>query len=154
MRVTLLCVARRPSGWEGAAAAEYLKRLTGKLSIECRDLAPGGASLASAERREREARAILGALPAGGTAVALDERGEAWSTQQLADKLAQWRMDDRHVTFVIGGADGLADTVRAAAAGSWSLSRLTLPHQLARVIVLEQLYRASAILAQHPYHRA
>lgn len=154
MRLTLLCVSRRPSAWVAAAGAEYLKRLQGRLDFQVRELAPAQAS-DPAQQRRREGEEILRAVAvASGALIALDERGSAWSTAELAERLARWQTESRHVTLAIGGAEGLADEVRAAAAQVWSLSRLTLPHQLARVVVIEQVYRAWSLLNHHPYHRA
>jgi 23S rRNA (pseudouridine1915-N3)-methyltransferase len=106
------------------------------------------------EQRQREAETILKAVPAGARLVALDERGLAWSTAELANELAAWRDEARDVALVIGGAEGLAESLRQSAARCWSLSRLTLPHQFARVLVIEQIYRAYSLLNNHPYHRA
>lgn len=152
MRLTLLCVSRRPSAWVAAAGAEYLKRLQGKLDFQVRELSPAQAA-DPAQQRRREGEEILRAV-AGGALIALDERGSAWSTAELAERLDRWQTEYRHVTLAIGGAEGLADEVRAAAQHVWSLSRLTLPHQLARVVVIEQVYRAWSLLNHHPYHRA
>ncbi len=89
----------------------------------------------------------------GTVTVALDERGQPWTTRELADHLARWRDEALDVTFVIGSADGLAEPVKRSAAAVVSLSALTLPHGLVRVILAEQLYRAASLLAGHPYHR-
>jgi 23S rRNA (pseudouridine1915-N3)-methyltransferase len=153
MRLHLLCVSRRPAAWVSAATDEYLKRLHGKLDFQCREFAPPHAANAE-QQRTREAELVLKAVPAGALLCALDARGEAWSTTDLAGRLERWPQTYKDAVFVIGGAEGLAPTLRAAAACIWSLSRLTLPHQLARVIVVEQIYRAWSLLHHHPYHRA
>jgi 23S rRNA (pseudouridine1915-N3)-methyltransferase len=153
MRLHLLCVSRRPAGWVTEAGAEYLKRLKGRLDLQIRELSPATASQPE-EQRQREAETILKAVPAGARLVALDERGLAWSTAELANELAAWRDEARDVALVIGGAEGLAESLRQSAARCWSLSRLTLPHQFARVLVIEQIYRAYSLLNNHPYHRA
>jgi 23S rRNA (pseudouridine1915-N3)-methyltransferase len=104
--------------------------------------------------KAREAELILEALPAGAPMVALDQRGAAWSSRELADRLAAWR--DRataELTFALGGAEGLATPVLERAAATLSLGAMTWPHLLARGMLLEQLYRAQQILAGHPYHR-
>ena len=85
--------------------------------------------------------------------IALDERGSAWSSVVLSQKLAGWRQDGRDVVLLVGGADGLSDSCMARATGSWSLSAATLPHALVRVVVAEQIYRAWTLLTGHPYHR-
>jgi|LauGreDrversion4_2_1035121.scaffolds.fasta_scaffold42204_4 23S rRNA (pseudouridine1915-N3)-methyltransferase len=153
MRLHLLCVSRRPAGWVTEAGAEYLKRLKGRLDLQVRELSPATASQPE-EQRQREAETILKAVPAGAKLVALDERGLAWSTAELANELAAWRDEARDVALVIGGAEGLAESLRQSATRCWSLSRLTLPHQFARVLVIEQIYRAYSLLNNHPYHRA
>ena len=96
---------------------------------------------------------ILAALPKGATLIALDERGKSVSTQGLSVMLAGWMQDGSHPAFAIGGADGLEPEVKERADKLVSLSTLTLPHQLVRVVLAEQLYRAWTILARHPYHR-
>ena len=102
---------------------------------------------------EAEGKRILAALPAGCLRVVLDERGTLFSTMDLARRIARWREAGRDVAFIVGGADGLAESVKKAAHLVWSLSPLTLPHGLARVVLAEQLYRADSILHNHPYHR-
>ena len=153
MRLQLLCVSKRPAAWVAQASDEYLKRLQGKLEFQVRELAPAQNAANALEQRLRESDTIRRAVPAGAQVIALDERGVAWSTQDLAEHLATWREIHQHVTLIIGGASGLADSVRETAARVWSLSRLTLPHQLARVLVIEQIYRAWSLLNHHPYHR-
>ena len=110
--------------------------------------------LPAAQQKEREGELILKALPAGVPLVALDERGAAWSSRDLAADLARWR--DRgcgELAFAIGGAEGLGAAVLQHAEATLSLGPMTWPHLLARGMLLEQLYRAQQILAGHPYHR-
>lgn len=154
MRLHLYCVARRPPAWATEAGAEYLKRLTGSLDIRSRDFTPQTGAAGLDQQREREGQSLLKALPNDAWLVALDERGADWSTAQLAVRLAAWRARGGDVVLAIGGAEGHAPTLRMAAHEIWSLSKLTLPHALVRVIVLEQLYRAWSVLHHHPYHRA
>ncbi len=147
MEIRLIAVARRSPPWVHDACGEYLKRLSAAVKITVHEIAP------SAKRNEaREARSI-GKLVTASYAVALDERGHAWSSEDLAMKFANWRQQGEALSFVIGGADGHAAGVLAQVRETWSLSPLTLPHQLVRVIVLEQLYRAWTLLEHHPYHR-
>jgi 23S rRNA (pseudouridine1915-N3)-methyltransferase len=154
MRLQLLCVSKRPAAWVSEACHEYLKRLQGKLEFQVRELAPVQNVANADQQRRREGLLIRKALPSGARMIALDERGAAWSTQELSAHLASWRETQQEVALIIGGAEGLADSIRETAAQVWSLSRLTLPHQLARVVVIEQIYRAWSLLNQHPYHRA
>jgi len=153
VRLHLFCVARRAPAWADAAGADYLKRFGKDLDFRPRDFAPKAAASVD-QQREREAEMLLRAVPAGAKLVALDERGEAWSTVDLAGRLSRWRDDAEEVVLAIGGAEGHGPALRTAASAVWSLSRLTLPHALARVIVIEQIYRAWSRLNNHPYHRA
>lgn len=153
MRLQLYSVARRPPAWAEAACTDYLKRFGKALDVSAREFAPKTAGSVE-QQREREAEMLLRAVPAGARLVALDERGDNWSTVELAARLQRWRDDAEDVVFAIGGADGHGPALRSAAHATWSLSRLTLPHALARVIVIEQLYRAWSLLNGHPYHRA
>ena len=123
-----------------------------ELKPEARRDEPG--SSAATRVLEKEALRIEAALQKDVIKIVLDETGKAVTTQQLAQRLARWRDDARDVAFVIGGADGTAARLKSGADWLWSLSPLTLPHGLVRVILAEQLYRAVSILNNHPYHRA
>ncbi len=153
MRVQLFSVARRPPAWAQAACDDYLKRFGRGMELRTREFAPKTAATVG-EQREREAEMLLRAVPSAARLVALDELGAPWSTAELAEHLRRWRDDAREVVFAIGGAEGHGAALRSAADAIWSLSRLTLPHALARVVVVEQLYRAWSLLNNHPYHRA
>ena len=100
-----------------------------------------------------EGERLLGRISRDDCVIALDERGSAWSSVVLSQKLAGWRRDGRDVVLLVGGADGLSDKCMARAGESWSLSAATLPHALVRVVVAEQIYRAWTLLTGHPYHR-
>ena len=102
----------------------------------------------------KEERRLAASVPADAYQVALDERGRMLSTVELSERIAQWQMNGRDVAFLIGGADGLAAEIKRNADMLWSLSKLTLPHALVRVVRAEQLYRAVSLLKNHPYHRA
>jgi 23S rRNA (pseudouridine1915-N3)-methyltransferase len=114
---------------------------------------PRGEAIPVERLTEAEARRIRAALPAGSFKVVLDERGRGCTTRELSQRLESWQMEGRDVAFLIGGADGLAPGLSREADWLWSLSPLTLPHGLARVVVAEQLYRAWSITKNHPYHR-
>ena len=101
----------------------------------------------------KEAVKIAAAIPKGTRVIALDERGKDQTTQNLATHLTAWRQEGVDITFLIGGADGLDPSLKSNAQTMWRLSSLTLPHAMARVILVEQLYRAWTILQGHPYHR-
>ena len=143
-------------GWIDTGYREYAKRLPPECSLGLHEISPGhrgkGGSPEVARREEGER--MLAALPRGVRVIALDGRGRAWSTAELADTLASWLTDGRDLALLVGGPEGLADVCVERADGIWSLSPLTFPHPLVRVILAEQLYRAWSILQGHPYHRA
>lgn len=155
MKLRILAVGTKMPGWVDAAFDEYAKRMPREARIELVEIKPekraGGKTVPQMQEAERTR--IEAALPAGAELVALDERGEQLSTLQLADCMKGWLQGGRDVAFVIGGADGLDDTLRRRAGRLWSLSRLTLPHGLVRVMLAEQLYRAMTVIQNHPYHR-
>ncbi len=153
MRFHILCVTKRPRGWVAQATDEYLKRLRGQVEIIVREISPIKQIPKSAQL-EKEAERLLHHCPRGACIVALDEKGAQWSTKELAVKLESWRQGYNDVVCIIGGAEGLNPALINRANHHWSLSRLTLPHQLARVVLSEQLYRAWSVLHNHPYHRA
>ena len=142
--------------WVDAGYAEYAKRMPREAALTLLEVKaePRGDDSGGVERiTEAEARRLKAAIPKGALKVVLDERGATFSTKALAQRLAGWQMEGRDVAFVIGGADGLSESVRRDADVMWSLSALTLPHGLVRVVLSEQLYRAWTILRNHPYHR-
>jgi len=140
--------------WVAAACDDYARRLPRDFALALVELKPEPRDRGRTvdQMLETEAKRIAAAT-AGYASIALDEHGSRWSTRELADHLRQWREGGRDVAFVIGSADGLHSDVKAKALAVVSLSAMTLPHALARVIIAEQLYRASSILAGHPYHR-
>lgn len=139
--------------WIDAGFAEYATRMPREMRVELIALKPAPRSAGAGRAIEAEGKRILAAVPAGCTTVALDERGTPFRTTELARRLARWRQSARDVAFLVGGADGLAQSVKESSDTVWSLSTLTLPHGLARVVLAEQLYRAASILHNHPYHR-
>lgn len=156
MRIHLIAVGHRRAGWEQEGFREYARRMPPELSVELREVAPPKhhAARRPTERRvEEEGRRLLAAIPDRARVVALDERGTQWTTRVLAGRIERWMQDGRALALLVGGADGLACSCIDAAEHRWSLSPLTLPHGLVRVIVAEQLYRAWTILRRHPYHR-
>jgi 23S rRNA (pseudouridine1915-N3)-methyltransferase len=141
--------------WIAAGFEEYARRMPRTSPLRLAEIKPEPRGTASPVSRltEAEAKRIRAALPADCLQVVLDERGRACTTRHLAERLEQWQTESREVAFIIGGADGLTADLRDGAHWLWSLSPLTLPHGLVRVIVAEQLYRALSILGNHPYHR-
>lgn len=142
-------------GWVETGYREYAKRLPRECSLHLREIEPGhrGKGASPEVARREEGRRMLAALPKGAQVVALDQRGKAWSTERLAEILAGWMADGRDLALLVGGPEGLADNCRDRADRLWSLSLLTFPHPLVRVLLAEQLYRAWSILEGHPYHR-
>ena len=155
MRVRLIAVGRRMPGWVESGYAEYAKRLPSECALSLVEIDPGQRAKGTAAERARsdEGRRMLKAIPKGALVVALDVTGESWSTETLARQLESWLAGGRDLALLVGGPDGLADACLARAEQRWSLSRLTFPHPLVRVIVAEQLYRAWTLVQGHPYHR-
>lgn len=154
MRLLIVAVGQRVPDWAQAAWDDYAKRFPHDLKLELKTVKTEPrasktlAALYAAERTRIEAT-----LPKGCRVVALDERGSALTTQALAAKLQQWQLEGDDVALVIGGPDGLDPAFKQAAHERIRLSDLTLPHAFARVLLVEQLYRAWSINANHPYHR-
>ena len=155
MRVTILAVGHKMPAWIQDGFREYVRRMPPEIRVELVELKPEerGAGKNVERAKAIEGERLLAAMPGGATLVALDERGKALTTQGLSTMLSEWMREAIHPAFVIGGADGLAPAVKERARSIVSLSSLTLPHGLARVLLAEQLYRAWSILAGHPYHR-
>lgn len=141
--------------WVQAGYREYAVRLPRECALHLIEIPAGKrspkADLARLVRVEGER--LLAAVPAGSRLIALDERGREWTTLELAEQLAGWLREGRDLSLLVGGPDGLDAACRERAEQQWSLSRLTLPHPLVRVVIAEQLYRAWSLLHQHPYHR-
>ncbi|NCS65590.1 MAG: 23S rRNA (pseudouridine(1915)-N(3))-methyltransferase RlmH [Hydrogenophilales bacterium CG03_land_8_20_14_0_80_62_28] len=154
MKLLILAVGDKLPAWAETAAAEYVKRMPREARVEVVPIRPEKRSGQSAERiKTLEAARILEKLPPGYNLVALDEHGKEPTTRELALTLDDWLQSGRDIALVIGGADGLSPDLLGRAQMTLSLSRLTLPHALARVLLVEQLYRAWTLLANHPYHR-
>ena len=156
MKIHLLAVGVRMPDWVKTGYAEYAGRLPRECALNLVEIpaGPRGPHPDIARLVRAEGERLLAAVPTGSRLIALDERGREWSTVELADRLAGWLRDGRHVSLLVGGPDGLDAACRERAEVIWSLSRLTLPHPLVRVVVAEQLYRAWSLLHHHPYHRA
>lgn len=149
--LTVLTVGRTRRGPFLELEEEYLGRIARFVPVE-RDSVPQSRRRAAPERRREEAAALLAHAPSRGMLIALDARGRSLASDDLAAKLARWR-ERGEVVFVVGGPDGLDDSVRAKAALTLALGPMTLPHELALVVLLEQLYRALSDAAGHPYGR-
>jgi 23S rRNA (pseudouridine1915-N3)-methyltransferase len=156
MKLKLLAVGTRMPSWVEAGCNEYGKRMPPELRIETIEIALGarGKNQPASKAIEKESQALLKAIGAQDFVVALDVIGRSLSTEQLATKLADWQMNGRDVCLIIGGPDGLSKACLDRADMRWSLSDLTLPHPLVRIVLMEQIYRAWTINANHPYHRS
>lgn len=156
MRIRLVAVGTRMPGWVGEGFSEYAKRLPRECSLELIEIpvSKRRKQLTAEQARAEEGRQMLAAIPGDCHVVALDVKGKAWSTEQLADRLRDWMGSGRNVALLVGGPDGLHRDCLDRADQCWSLSALTYPHALVRVILAEQLYRAWSITVGHPYHRS
>ena len=156
MRIRVIAVGSRTPSWVRENCENYAARLRSRLKLELLEIPAGkhGGQSGAGRALRTEATQLLAALNPKDFAVALDEHGEELASRELASWLAARLAGGRDTAFLIGGADGLADDVLARADFKLALSRLTLPHTFARVLLMEQLYRAQSILDHHPYHRA
>jgi len=156
VKARLVAVGERPPAWVSTGFAEYRKRLAHWLPLELVEVPPGlrGKNRDIGRAMADEGARVLAALPRTANVVTLDGGGRTWSSEELATRLEHWRAQGRDLALLIGGPEGHAPAVRERADESWSLGPLTLPHMLVRLLVAEQLYRAAAMLANHPYHRA
>ncbi|MBE96464.1 23S rRNA (pseudouridine(1915)-N(3))-methyltransferase RlmH [Marinobacter sp.] len=156
MRLRLVCVGQKMPEWVSQGYNEYARRMPPELSLDLVEipLAHRGKNPDIPRLMQREGDAILSTLGPRDRVIALEVGGRNWSTEKLAGQLESWQLDGRDVSFLVGGPDGLADACRDRADQLWSLSALTLPHPLVRILLAEQLYRAWSVTRNHPYHRA
>jgi len=155
VRVRLIAVGSRMPKWVREAYEDYITRLGSGLKVSLVEIEPGQRSAGRPPQKamEAEAQKLLSALRKDEYVVVLDERGAEMTTRELAAWLKTRMQEGRDVAFLVGGPDGFAPEVVARSDFKWSLSRLTFPHALVRVVLAEQLYRAHGVLANHPYHR-
>lgn len=155
MQIHLISVGNRMPDWVKAGFDEYSKRMPRECELIMKEIPPGIRTKNSdlIKTLKDEGERMNSAIPAGSHIVALDVSGRPWSTPDLANNLQRWLESGKNIALLIGGPEGLADSVKNRAGEFWSLSPLTFPHPLVRVIVAEQLYRAWSILQNHPYHR-
>ena len=154
MRLRIISVGHKMPAWVEAACSEYIKRMPRELQIEIIEIKPEKRAAGNSTQNVQELEAKRITVAVGKDfLVACDERGAEISTLQLAEKLQNWQSLGKEVSIVIGGADGLHASIKAAAGFVWGLSKLTLPHAFVRVLLCEQLYRAHSVNNNHPYHR-
>ena len=155
MQIHLISVGNRMPAWVKTGYDEYAKRLPRECELVLKEIPPGvrGKNCDVARIIKEEGERVSAAISAGSHTVALDLSGKLWSTPDLATALQRWLEIGKPIALLVGGPDGLAESVKSKASEFWSLSPLTYPHPLVRIIVAEQLYRAWSILHNHPYHR-
>lgn len=155
MRIHLIAVGERMPAWVNTGFEEYRKRLGPECALQLHEIPTEKRSTGQDVTRllQKEASRILAVLPRDCHVVALERQGKSWSTTELAGKLRQWLQSGRDVALLVGGPEGLAAEAQQRAQEQWSLSALTFPHPLVRVMVAEQVYRAYSILKNHPYHK-
>lgn len=156
MRLKLICVGQKMPDWVSQGFSDYARRMPPELAIELTEIpmAHRGKNPDIPRLMKREGEAVLGAVGARDRVVALEVGGRSWSTEKLASQLEDWQQGGQDISFLVGGPDGLDEACRQRADQLWSLSDLTLPHPLVRILLAEQLYRAWTVTRNHPYHRA
>ncbi len=145
MQIDLICIGHKMPNWIDTGFKEYIKRLPANYSLNLIEI--------PLQKRNKDER-MLAAIKKGAYVIALDEGGKMWNSVKLSEELANWMNEYHSVALLIGGPDGLSSDCLQRANQHWSLSKLTLPHTIVRVMVAEQLYRAWSLLNNHPYHRA
>ena len=155
MKLIIVAVGHKMPDWINLGFNEYVKRMPREAKIKLLEIKPEprNTGKTTAQIMEAEAQRILAVLPQSCLRIALDERGIQLTTQKFAEQMQGWMREARDVAFIIGGADGLHASVKQGAQQLLALSALTFPHALARVVLVEQLYRAHSLMHNHPYHR-
>jgi 23S rRNA (pseudouridine1915-N3)-methyltransferase len=155
MNVQIIAVGNKMPTWVVEGTNEYLRRFPSEFSVSFSEIPPfkRGKTVNILKIQEAEGEKCIAAVAKGNQVIALEVLGKPWDTAKLATQINHWKMDGRNISLMIGGPEGLSDKCRDIADQSWSLSPLTLPHPLVRVIVAEALYRAWSLTQNHPYHR-
>jgi 23S rRNA (pseudouridine1915-N3)-methyltransferase len=155
MQINLISVGNKMPGWVQQGYDEYSKRMPKECSLVLKEVLPGkrGKNSDIARIVRDEGERMIQAIPTKSHVVTLDIPGKPWTTPELSVSMKRWMESGQNVALMIGGPEGLSDSVRDLARESWSLSKLTFPHPIVRILVAEQLYRAWSILNNHPYHR-
>ena len=155
MRLTLYAVGNKMPAWVTQGFNEYSRRFPRDLSFHLVEIPPGKRGKNADIQRilEKEGEQLLSAIPKGSRIVTLEVEGKPWTTPVLAQQLERWQLDGRDVALLVGGPEGLSPACIIASEQKWSLSPLTLPHPMVRIVVAESMYRAWSINNNHPYHR-
>ncbi len=155
MKIYLLAIGSKMPTWVNQAYQEYAQRLPSKCSLELIEIPAikRNKNTNIKDVKKKEAEKLKRAIPPHCRVIALDEKGSLWSTKQLAVRMQDWMMGGANIALLVGGPDGLTSEILGLAQEKWSLSNLTFPHPLVRVILAEQIYRAYTVTENHPYHR-
>jgi len=155
MQINLISVGNRMPGWVQQGYDEYAKRMPKECTLVLKEVMPGKRGKNSDIPRivRDEGERMINAIPARTHIVTLDIPGKSWTTPELSSAMKRWMESGQNLALMVGGPEGLSDSVRELSNESWSLSRLTFPHPIVRILVAEQLYRAWSLLNNHPYHR-
>jgi len=155
MKINVIAVGQKMPVWVEQGYNEYGRRLTQDCKLELCEISASkrGKNSDLEKIREEEGDKIIAAIGKGNKVIALEVKGKPWSTEQLADQMRSWLQGGQDISLLIGGPEGMSQKCRNRADQLWSLSPLTLPHPLVRVLIAEQLYRAWSITKNHPYHR-
>lgn len=155
MKIRLLTITHKSPVWIQTGYEDYAKRLPASCSLELVEI-PAEKRTSNADLKritEREGEKMLATIKPNHRVIALDVKGKLWTTEQLAENILQWQQDGRNIDLLVGGPEGLASVCLEKAEFKWSLSPLTFPHIIVKLIVAEQIYRAWSITQSHPYHR-
>lgn len=155
MRIQIIAVGQKMPAWVELGFQEYLRRFPADMPLSLTEIPAGKRGKNADIKRilQKEGELTLAAIPKGNRIVTLEVNGSPWDTPKLALQMQKWQMDGRDVSLLIGGPEGLAPECIQVAEQNWSLSTLTLPHPLVRIVLAESLYRAWSINNNHPYHR-
>jgi len=155
MKIQLIAVGTKMPDWVEKGYQEYARRFPKEMQLELLEINAGKRGKNADIQRilKKEGELALAAIPKGNKIVTLEVTGKAWTTEQLANEMTQWQVGARNISLLIGGPEGLAQECIEKSEQSWSLSALTLPHPIVRIIVAESLYRAYTLTINHPYHR-
>ena len=156
MNIHLIAVGNKMPSWVKQGYEEYAQRMGSDFRLILHEIQPEKRTknIDVATIKKREGERIINAIPKGAQVVALEVTGKQWSTEDLAGRLTDWMASGDNIALIVGGPDGLSPECLNMAGSKWSLSRLTMPHPLVRIVLAEQLYRAWSITRNHPYHRA
>jgi len=155
MKLTLYAVGTKMPAWVTQGFSEYSRRFPRDLSFNLVEINAGkrGKNADISRILDKEGEQLLNAIPKGSRIVTLEVEGKPWTTPQLANELERWQLDGRDVALLVGGPEGLSPACIKASEQKWSLSALTLPHPMVRILIAESLYRAWSVNTNHPYHR-